>query len=150
MTDSAAPNQKPFYGQCHNGNLALPNYSINGKSTTVSTNMNTGYLTYRQRNIRSALTSQKNSARGQNSMMDPHEMAAAGINSNRLNDSEINDDNTTGYEVEAVKPRAVVASQSDFQQKFKTEMCRNWELNGKCKFGTECTFAHGTHELLQK
>lgn len=29
-------------------------------------------------------------------------------------------------------------------------MCRNWELNGKCKFGVECTFAHGSHELLHK
>ena len=83
-------------------------------------------------------------------MMDPIEMCTATISFNRLNDSETNDDNTTGYQIEAVKPRAVVASQSDFQQKFKTEMCRNWELNGKCKFGSECTFAHGTHELLQK
>lgn len=64
-------------------------------------------------------------------------------------DSEIADDSdVTGFEIEAVKPRAIVASQSDFQQKFKTEMCRNWELNGKCKFGAECTFAHGVHQLL--
>ena len=48
-----------------------------------------------------------------------------------------------------VKPRKIVASQSDFQQKFKTEMCRNWEMS-KCPFGPECTFAHGEHELLQK
>lgn len=76
-------------------------------------------------------------------MRDPHEKALG---------SEIADesDAQTGFEIEAVKPRQVVASQSDFQQKFKTEMCRNWELNGKCKFGVECTFAHGSHELLQK
>lgn len=29
-------------------------------------------------------------------MMDPMEMGTAGINFNRFNDSEINDDNTTG------------------------------------------------------
>lgn len=29
-------------------------------------------------------------------------------------------------------------------------MCRNWEMNKSCKFGSECTFAHGEHELLIK
>jgi len=52
-------------------------------------------------------------------------------------------------DIEAVKPRKQVASQNDFQQKFKTEICRSWEIS-KCKFGAECTFAHGEHELLTK
>ena len=77
-------------------------------------------------------------------MHDPREMTDA----DDLDDSLDHDQHATFNEIEAVKPRALVASQSDFQQKFKTEMCRNWELNGKCKFGTECTFAHGYHELL--
>jgi hypothetical protein len=34
----------------------------------------------------------------------------------------------------AVKPRKIIATQSDFQQKFKTEICRNWEMS-KCPFG---------------
>jgi len=37
-----------------------------------------------------------------------------------------------------------------YQMKFKTEMCRNWELFGKCKFQTKCSFAHGEHELMKK
>lgn len=49
-------------------------------------------------------------------------------------------------DIEAVKPKKTCASTSDFQQKFKTEMCRNWEMS-KCKYGSECTFAHGEHEL---
>jgi len=56
-------------------------------------------------------------------------------------------DNTT--EVVATKPRKVTAPTADFQQKFKTEICRNWEMS-KCKFGSECTFAHGDHELMEK
>lgn len=52
-------------------------------------------------------------------------------------------------ELVPVKPRKITASTSDFQQKFKTEICLNWELS-KCKFGSECTFAHGDHELLVK
>ena len=34
--------------------------------------------------------------------------------------------------------------------KRKTEMCRNWELTGKCKFQDQCSFAHGKHELVKK
>ena len=34
--------------------------------------------------------------------------------------------------------------------KFKTEMCRNWQLTGQCKFQSKCSFAHGEHELQGK
>ena len=37
-----------------------------------------------------------------------------------------------------------------YQIKYKTEMCRNWELFGKCKFQDKCSFAHGESELLKK
>lgn len=56
---------------------------------------------------------------------------------------------SSNYQFEAVKPKKVTASVSDFRQKFKTEICRNWEMS-KCKFGPECVFAHGYHELQQK
>ena len=34
-----------------------------------------------------------------------------------------------------------------YQIKYKTEMCKNWELFGSCKFKNNCSFAHGEHEL---
>lgn len=34
--------------------------------------------------------------------------------------------------------------------KFKTEMCKNWEENGRCNYGRKCKFAHGKHELMDK
>jgi len=34
--------------------------------------------------------------------------------------------------------------------KKKTELCKNWEQYGRCKFGKECAFAHGEHELVSK
>eukprot|EP00347_Sterkiella_histriomuscorum_P000870 403374207 len=37
-----------------------------------------------------------------------------------------------------------------YQMKKKTEMCRNWEISGKCKFMDSCSFAHGKHELVKK
>lgn len=34
--------------------------------------------------------------------------------------------------------------------KYKTEICRNWKLEGFCRFGDECTFAHGGPELVRR
>jgi hypothetical protein len=43
---------------------------------------------------------------------------------------------------------------SDLQQqqpqatsRYKTELCRPFEENGKCKYGDKCQFAHGKHEV---
>lgn len=30
---------------------------------------------------------------------------------------------------------------------YKTELCRNWEENGECRYGLKCQFAHGYSEL---
>ena len=32
-------------------------------------------------------------------------------------------------------------------ERYKTVMCRNWELHGVCKFGSKCHFAHGPDEI---
>jgi hypothetical protein len=37
-----------------------------------------------------------------------------------------------------------------YTMKKKTEMCKNWVDFGKCKYGFECSFAHGEHELRKK
>lgn len=31
--------------------------------------------------------------------------------------------------------------------RFKTELCRNFTVTGRCPFGTKCQFAHGAAEL---
>jgi len=33
------------------------------------------------------------------------------------------------------------------QNLFKTELCRNWQETGLCRYGPKCQFAHGQHEL---
>jgi len=38
----------------------------------------------------------------------------------------------------------------EYRRKYKTEMCKNWELRGRCKFGDKCCFAHGRNELKAK
>ena len=35
-------------------------------------------------------------------------------------------------------------------QKYKTEICKNFMIHKKCKFGDRCCFAHGLHELREK
>ena len=37
-----------------------------------------------------------------------------------------------------------------FRAKYKTELCKNWELTGTCSFEDSCSFAHGAHELNSK
>ena len=34
--------------------------------------------------------------------------------------------------------------------KFKTEICKFWQLNGTCEYSDSCSFAHGAHELKQR
>ena len=33
---------------------------------------------------------------------------------------------------------------------YKIAKCKNWEKNGKCKYGNHCTFAHGNNELRNR
>ena len=39
---------------------------------------------------------------------------------------------------------------NNFRTKWKTEICRYWEMYGECKFGDNCAFAHGDSELKQR
>lgn len=38
----------------------------------------------------------------------------------------------------------------DFRNKWKTEICHFWEMNGSCKYGESCAFAHGFDELNKR
>lgn len=38
----------------------------------------------------------------------------------------------------------------DAKQKYKTELCKNFEVTGRCKFGKTCRFAHGANEVQHK
>ena len=33
---------------------------------------------------------------------------------------------------------------------YRTELCKNYEMTGTCKYGNKCDYAHGLHDLRQK
>jgi hypothetical protein len=39
---------------------------------------------------------------------------------------------------------------NNYRTKWKTEMCKYWEMYGKCKYGNNCAFAHGESELNKR
>jgi hypothetical protein len=39
---------------------------------------------------------------------------------------------------------------NNFKTKWKTEICRYWEMYGECKYGDSCAFAHGDSELKKR
>ena len=39
---------------------------------------------------------------------------------------------------------------SDFKIKYKTELCKFYEMTGKCKYGESCAYAHGIENLRTK
>lgn len=42
------------------------------------------------------------------------------------------------------------ANAETYMKKYKTELCKNFEMRGYCKWGSKCCFAHGSHELRAK
>ena len=43
---------------------------------------------------------------------------------------------------------AATPNTTSFRMKFKTEICKFWQLHGFCEYGEACSFAHGNDELL--
>jgi hypothetical protein len=51
---------------------------------------------------------------------------------------------------ENIQPPNFKAKASDFKIKYKTELCKYYELTGQCKFGDNCAYAHGKENLRSK
>ena len=44
----------------------------------------------------------------------------------------------------------IESTAADFKIKYKTELCKYYEINGYCKFGDRCAYAHGKENLRSK
>jgi hypothetical protein len=42
------------------------------------------------------------------------------------------------------------STHNTYRMKFKTELCKNFELQGSCRWGDTCCYAHGPQELRNK
>ncbi len=42
------------------------------------------------------------------------------------------------------------AKNAEVDEKYKTELCKNWMQYGKCSYGHKCRFAHGKDDLINK
>ena len=72
--------------------------------------------------------------------------------SNQFNRKPIEIEEDERFNTSAISTRCNSRKSSDgsFKQKFKTEICKFWDLNKVCKFGDNCAFAHGRTEMKHK
>ncbi|CAD8148031.1 unnamed protein product [Paramecium octaurelia] len=66
-----------------------------------------------------------------------------------------NEENTFEIDVKPSKKHFITIQEKkqyieEYTKKKKTELCKNFVLTGKCKYGYECSFAHGISELQPK
>ena len=61
-----------------------------------------------------------------------------------------NDSNNNSYLSTGPNSDSEDVKKYEMSAKYKTEMCKNFQLTGKCKFGARCCFAHGSIELREK
>ena len=77
---------------------------------------------------------------------------------NSKNQQNMNESDTIEYsELQYKKPKKVFKNREErdkyvqhYLSKEKTELCKNWETYGYCKFNEYCSFAHGIQELRSK
>jgi hypothetical protein len=60
-------------------------------------------------------------------------------------EKDLNENNNLSYNMNNYKGKA-----SDFKIKYKTELCKFFEINGHCKYGDNCAYAHGIENLRSK
>ena len=85
-------------------------------------------------------------------------------NDNRKNSEEFDNCSTSNEEYTEKKIKKKTAKKnkkkqikqpfksnaSDFKIKYKTELCKYFEINGYCKYGDNCAYAHGKENLRSK
>ena len=64
-----------------------------------------------------------------------------------LNDNKIKFNNKKDHKKRQGPFKSTAA---DFKIKYKTELCKYYEINGYCKYGDSCAYAHGKENLRSK
>ena len=69
-------------------------------------------------------------------------------NNNQINNNKNKFSQQNKYKNKKQGPFKSTAS--DFKIKYKTELCKYFEINGYCKYGDKCAYAHGKENLRSK
>ena len=65
-------------------------------------------------------------------------------------DSEDSTSNEDKEEIFQNKKTTYKSNSNDFKIKYKTELCKYYEIKGYCKYGDNCAYAHGKENLRSK
>jgi hypothetical protein len=71
-------------------------------------------------------------------------------NNNQINNINIKNKFSQPNKYKSKKQGPFKSTASDFKIKYKTELCKYYEINGYCKYGDKCAYAHGKENLRSK
>ena len=71
-------------------------------------------------------------------------------NNNQINNINIKNKFSQQNKYKSKKQGPFKSTASDFKIKYKTELCKYFEINGYCKYGDKCAYAHGKENLRSK
>jgi hypothetical protein len=91
--------------------------------------------------------SQEDSKDSTNELIPSEECAE---NDNKNKNKKENKKNNKKQKKQKKKKGKFKSTAADFKVKYKTELCKYFEINGYCKYGESCAYAHGVENLRSK
>ena len=134
-------------------------FSPNSKFNTPAEKYNNKFDIHYPENdyLERDLTSRKESRDSTNDSLsyeDYYENDKNSMNINYNNNNNPSDNNKSKFSLQNKqknkKQGPFKSTASDFKIKYKTELCKYYEINGYCKFGDRCAYAHGKENLRSK
>ncbi|KAG1193487.1 hypothetical protein G6F36_000825 [Rhizopus arrhizus] len=72
------------------------------------------------------------------------------VNSNmKKEEMDSDNDSLIEYTKNTKKNKKMIENEKKQKNLYKTELCRNWEETGQCRYGTKCQYAHGAQDLRE-
>ncbi len=71
-------------------------------------------------------------------------------NTNKTKNKKNNNNKSNKQKKQKKKNGKFKSTAADFKVKYKTELCKYFEINGYCQYGESCAYAHGIENLRSK
>jgi hypothetical protein len=69
---------------------------------------------------------------------------------NKIENNKNSNNKSNKQKKQKTKNGKFKSTAADFKVKYKTELCKYFEINGYCKYGESCAYAHGIENLRSK